>query len=249
MVKRLRPASPPGSPSVPQREQADNTQLSEHDAAATPRRADRAGYLAFVAHEMRNPLSTALWSAELLTRMSPEDRAGARGEKLAGMCLRTLARLRHLVEDHFLAERLAIRGIPVRVEAVPLGDALAAAVARVAGAVCEAQLAGVTMQADRAMLERALEALVAAAAHEGAAVRVTARQQDGQLELRVEGAPPLEGAFRSPDRSTPSDPTGRALGLLMARSVAESHGGSLDLDGGAYLLAFPLEEPPAGEER
>ena len=35
---------------------------------------ERSGYLGFVAHEVRNPLSTALWSAELLARMSPAER-------------------------------------------------------------------------------------------------------------------------------------------------------------------------------
>jgi len=74
----------------------------------------RGDYLGFVAHEVRNPLSTALWSAELLARMAPEERAGARGEKLTQMCLRSLGRVRQLVEDHFLCERLDVNGIPTR---------------------------------------------------------------------------------------------------------------------------------------
>src|SRR5439155_1252680 len=38
----------------------------------------RGKYLGFVAHEIKNPLATALWSCDLLTRMDPADRAGAR---------------------------------------------------------------------------------------------------------------------------------------------------------------------------
>ena len=70
----------------------------------------RGDHLGFVAHEVRNPLSTALWSAELLARMTPEERGGARGEKLTAMCLRSLGRVRQLVEDHFLCERLDAGG-------------------------------------------------------------------------------------------------------------------------------------------
>ena len=84
----------------------------------------RSGYLGFVAHEVRNPLSTALWTAELLTRMSPEERGGARGDKLSAMCLRSLSRVRQIVEDHFLCERLDVAGIPVRAETLVLGEVI-----------------------------------------------------------------------------------------------------------------------------
>ena len=84
----------------------------------------RSGYLGFVAHEVRNPLSTALWTAELLTRMSPEERGGARGDKLSAMCLRSLSRVRQLIEDHFLCERLDVAGIPVRAESLIIGEVI-----------------------------------------------------------------------------------------------------------------------------
>ena len=41
----------------------------------------RGKYLGFVAHEIKNPLATALWSSDLLKRMGPEDRSGERAEK------------------------------------------------------------------------------------------------------------------------------------------------------------------------
>ena len=80
------------------------------DAGETEHRGDaeaaRPGHLGFVAHEIRNPLSTALWTAEMLARMTAADRGGARGEKLSAMCLRSVARVRQLIEDHLLCERL-----------------------------------------------------------------------------------------------------------------------------------------------
>jgi K+-sensing histidine kinase KdpD len=210
---------------------------------------ERASYLSFVAHEMRNPLSTALWSAELLARLAPQERAGPRGEKLAGMCQRTLARLRHLVEDHFLAERLSIQGIPVRLEPVPLGELLAAAAGR-AGVRCDyASAAGVMVAADRALLERALEALVAAAGRDDTPVRVSATPAEGAVVVGVHGAAPVPEAFDLPGRSSPSDPTGRALGMLMARAVAGAHGGRLEPTSDGFRLFLEGAQPVGGEPR
>jgi signal transduction histidine kinase len=218
--------------------------IETEGAAPAPSGEERASYLAFVAHEMRNPLSTALWSAELLARLSPEERAGARGEKLAGMCLRTLARLRNLVEDHFLAERLGIGGIPVRPEPVSLAETLSAAIAR-AKVACDPSVGeGRVAAADRALLERALEALLAAAGKDDTPVRVSVAEREGWLEIGVHGAAPAAGAFDLPGRTSPSDQTGRALGLLMARAVASAHGGSLDPVRDGFLLR--LHTQPAG---
>src|SRR5512142_464964 len=92
--------------------------MSDEDEKADE--AARGGYLGFVAHEVRNPLSTALWSAELLARMAAEERSGPRGDKLTGMCLRSLSRVRQLIEDHFLCERLDVGGLPLRIEVIPV---------------------------------------------------------------------------------------------------------------------------------
>ena len=91
---------------VEREEGQDLTILEEGSAEAGSARERRASYLGFVAHEARNPLATALWSAELLGRISPEERGGARGEKLAATCRQSLERLRHIVEDHLLSDRI-----------------------------------------------------------------------------------------------------------------------------------------------
>jgi signal transduction histidine kinase len=218
----------------------DRSPDDEVRADAQPRSEVRSGYLGFVAHEMRNPLSTALWSAELLTRLSAEERGGARGEKLAGMCLRTLSRLRHLVEDHFLAERLAIHGLPLRLEAVVVREALATALGRVPQARFELECEGApTVAVDKAMFERALEGLVAVCTREDSSVRIQVAGKGGDVEIAFVGAPPPANPFALPDRSTPSDPTGRALGLLMAHAVARAHGGTLDAGERGFLLRLP----------
>jgi signal transduction histidine kinase len=199
----------------------------------------RPAYLAYVAHEMRNPLATALWSAELLVRLAPTDRSGPRGEKLAGMCLRTLGRLRQLMEDHFLVDRLAIGGIPLKREPVALSEALDLASKKSGVPVVERDLSIATASVDKATLERALEALLVSAGRDDARVRVSSTARGGSVVLRITGAPPPDDALRAPDRTTPPDPTGRALGLLMTQAVARAHGGTLELDGDSYVLDLP----------
>ena len=211
--------------------------------------AQRGSFLGFVAHEMRNPLSTALWSAELLARLSTEDRGGPRGEKLSGMCLRALQRLRALVEDHFLSERLDVGGIPFRMESVLVKEAVSTVLAR-AGAVeltldVEEDLA---VWVDRMLLERALDGLIAAAGREKSPVRIDGRRGRGVALLRVRGATPASDALEPPQKGTASDPTGRALALHMTVRIARALGGSLTATPEGFLLVVPLADPgsPAG---
>ena len=207
----------------------------------------RGGYLGFVAHEVRNPLSTALWSAELLARMSGEERAGARGEKLIAMCLRSLGRVRQLVEDHFLCERLDARGLPVRLEPVLLRPLLEELLGRRAAEPPATELAvdaAVAVEADRVLLERALEALVAVAGRDGSAVRVEALERGGQVSVRVSGAPAVGLTLEDPRKGSAGDSKGRALALPLARRVAAALGGTLSLQADGCVLALPASDAP-----
>lgn len=200
---------------------------------------DRAGHLGFVAHELRNPMSTALWSAELLSRLAPEERAGERGLKLAGLAARALGRLQVLLEDHLLCERLDAGGYPLRPGPVSVEGLLAAVARRLELAPGpEIQVApGVEGRGDRALLERAIEGVVAAAGRGGTVVRMVAGVSDGMVRLAIRGAPVER--LDDPVKGAPSDPGGRALALPVARRVAEAHGGALTADGDGYLLVFP----------
>lgn len=219
----------------------------EHDSppggaggASSQGAADRPSHLSFVAHEIRNPLSTALWTAELLARLPPEERGGARGEKLAGICLRSVGRVRLLVEDHLLCERLDAGGYPLRAERVPLGELLGGIQGRWPageGALTLPPEEGLAAMADRGLLERAVEAVLVAAGDGGTPVRVEAGVRAGLLELRAVGAPPAP--LDDPGRGAPSDQRGRALALPMARRVAAALGGALVIAGEGYLLSIP----------
>src|SRR5947199_942355 len=82
----------------------------------------RGKYLGFVAHEIKNPLATALWSCDLLKRMDPADRGGERAEKMIDVSLRALRRMRRLIEDFFTIERLLEHGYDLKQEKVALKD-------------------------------------------------------------------------------------------------------------------------------
>ncbi len=210
----------------------------------------RASFLGFVAHEMRNPLSTALWSAELLARLSQSERGGARGDKLAGMCLRSLQRLRLLVEDHFLAERLDVDGIPLHREAVPLGEVMEGIAGKVPAPGVATSIDGaLAVWGDRALTERVLESLVAVVGRGGVPVRIVAVRQAAWAEIRALGAPPPADALQRPQKGTPSDQTGRALALHAASRIAKALGGSLSTLPDGYLLSLPIapKAPGTGE--
>ncbi len=200
----------------------------------------RPGYLGFVAHEIRNPLSTALWTAEMLARMSMTDRGGARGEKLSAMCLRSVSRVRQLVEDHLLCERLDSGGLPLRIEAIGARDAVDAVLERHPAEVASAHGdRSVGVDVDRGLLERAIEGLVAVAGADRTPVSVTAHAAGGRVAFLVKGRTAEEGALSDPVKGTPSDPTGRALSITLARRIAAALGGALVVQGGAWLLTVP----------
>ncbi len=201
----------------------------------------RSSYLGFVAHEFRNPLATALWCAQLLGRLAPEERGGARGLKLAATAQRAMARVGRLLEDHFLAERLEAGGLALHAEPVELGAAARAA-AEAAGLAAAATLAipaELSVTADRQLLVRCLESALAAAGREGASVRVEAVAGPGGPVVRIAGAPLPPEAAERPRKGSASDPSGRALGLFAARAAAEAMGAVLTVEAGAVVLAFP----------
>src|SRR5471030_1378154 len=82
----------------------------------------RGKYLGFVAHEIKNPLATALWSCDLLKRMEGPDRSGERAEKMIDVSLRALRRMRRLIDDYFTIERLLEGGYELRRETIALSE-------------------------------------------------------------------------------------------------------------------------------
>lgn len=213
----------------------------EDKAPLSPSGDARGGHLGFVAHEIRNPLSTALWTAELLARMPAAERGGARGEKLSAMCLRSIGRVRQLVEDHLLTERLDVGGIPCRVEAVGLAEALGAILERRGSDAAPVALhvdTALAVAADRSLLDRALEALIAVAGAGGTSVQIAADADGEEVVVTVGGNAAEPAALADPVKGAPSDPTGRALALPLARRIAATLGGRLTAGEGGWRLTL-----------
>jgi K+-sensing histidine kinase KdpD len=159
---------------------------------------------------------------------------------MAGLCLRSITRIRILVEDFLLSERLDAGGYPLRLEPVPVAEALEVAHGR--GGVVRANVSvdlegGLAAKADRVLLERALDALLACAGRDGAPVRVRAGRRGEAVEVVVEGGP--TGPVEDPLKGAPSDQAGRTLALPMVRRVALANGGTLTVEPEAYLLRIP----------
>lgn len=204
----------------------------------------KSSQLAFVAHEIRNPLSTALWSVELLARMSAEERGGPRGEKLSRMSLRALTRLRRLVEDHLLAARLDVGGIPVELEEIPVREMFPGASAVGAGSLELELEAGLSVVADPTLARRVVEAVLLAAARGGADVRVTGTRKGKVVRFRVEGAAAVAGDLADPRRGDAGDTCGAALALPVARRACAVLGGAIRVEEGAWTLELPAPEAP-----
>jgi len=220
--------------------------LRPNTPAAEPRSEpdDKASQLAFVAHEIRNPLSTALWSVELLARMSPEERGGPRGEKLSKMSLRALGRLRRLVEDHLLAARLDVGGIPLELEEIPAREVFPGATAIGAGSLELELEAGLSVVGDPGLVRRIVDGVLLAAARGAADVRVIGSRKGRVARFRVEGAKASVAELADPRRGDPGDTRGAALALPLARRATAVLGGSLHVDQDAWVLELPAPDAP-----
>jgi K+-sensing histidine kinase KdpD len=209
---------------------------------------NRGKYLGFVAHEIKNPLATALWSCDLLKRMGREDRASERAEKMIDVSLRALRRMRRLIEDFFTIERLLEHGYDLKQEKIALKDLVGPAMKALAekdgistdGWVLE--LGNAFTIGDGEMLRRAVRASLEhmARGSPGPRLSVAARGDGGNpaLHIRAESAPaPLVPP--DPEERPSGDPTGAVLGFALASRILAVHGGRLEERDGGLWLALP----------
>jgi two-component system sensor histidine kinase FlrB len=218
-----------------------------------------------VAHQLRTPLSTAMLYAGHL--VDADFDAQRRGQ----FAQRVLARLRDL--DRMTRDMLGfVRGsarASERFEASTLLDDVAAALEpRIDGGraldLAGARTDGCWLEGDRDALRGALCNLVENAWGAGAGgIRIESvdgRVAGGELVLRIHDdgpgiAPALRERVFEPFFSTRLGGTG--LGLPVARSAVDSHGGSLEIaeaengTGACFELRLPLApiESPAAEAR
>jgi signal transduction histidine kinase len=214
-------------------------------------------HFAFVAHELRNPLGTAMTAVDLLLAKGKLD-AEARE---TGALQRGLRRMHELI-DHTLNVARTASGIELRPERASLAGLLAEAEV-FAAAEAEAKGIAITVRVEREvdlhldlrLVRSALGNLVRNAvkySHDGGSVELRGKVSGGHVTIEVEdccgGLEPgkVEEEFAPFVRLATAE-TGFGLGLAIAKQAADAHGGGIrvqNLPGKGCV--FVLELPAVG---
>ena len=209
----------------------------------------RGKYLGFVAHEIKNPLATALWSCDLLKRMESADRGGPRAEKMVDASLRALRRMRRLVDDYFTIERLREHGYELHNEELELRalvDGAITALGEKDGVATQSwgiDVPGtVRVTGDGEMLRRGIrvvcEHMAQGAAQPKLSIVGHAVSSGAELVVRS-SAPPTPVVPLAPEERPSGDPAGTVLGYALAEAIIAVHGGTLQERDGALVVTLP----------
>ena len=194
-------------------------------------------FVADAGHELRTPLALLRTELELALRhgeSTEELRDAIRHSS------READRLSQLAEDLLLIARTDRGRLPLQLDDLTVDELFATLASRFdwraqeAGTPIHADPApGLRVRGDRLRLEQGLANLIDNALRHGdGAVRLHARETHGHLELHVRdagaGFPPqfLGRAFERFSRADAGRAGGAGLGLAIARTIAEAHGGS-----------------------
>ncbi|MFI9486238.1 response regulator [Promicromonospora sp. NPDC052451] len=201
-------------------------------------------FVSVVSHELRTPLTAIRGALGLLDGGAFHD-APEQAARMVHIALGSSERLARLVDDILDVERLDAGTTQLELADHPVSELVAAAVDQVsvladeAGVTLAPQHSTEVVRADAERIVQTLTNLLGNAVKfspPGSTVRVTSVPVGDFVELRVEdegrGIPPdkLEAVFRrfeQIDASTTRERGGSGLGLPIARSIVELHGGRL----------------------
>ncbi len=201
-------------------------------------------FLATLAHELRNPLAPIRTAAHILALRGTEDPSLRQLHELIG---RQAAHMARLVDDLLDVSRIERGKVQLRTERMDLGAVVAHAV-EVCGSLiedCEHRLAldlpapGLEVDGDPARLEQMVCNLLNNACKytpSGGDIRVSLKREDDQAVMRIRDSgigltPEAIGAifdlFYQVGRNGHGREGGLGIGLTLASSLAELHGGSI----------------------
>lgn len=212
-------------------------------------------HIAFIAHELRGPLSSAMMAFSLLQRAGhiPADNRAAQA----------LARGHQLMRegiDHSLNLARTASGVDLRLQRVALVDLLQEAELAAAGEAQDkritlrvAAVEPIDLEVDLRLIRSALDNLVRNAvkySEPGGTVELRASVAAGHVCIEVEdccgGLPPgkVEEAF-APFVRLDSGEAGFGLGLAIAKHAVDAHGGAIRVQnlpdkGCIFVLELPL---------
>jgi signal transduction histidine kinase/DNA-binding NarL/FixJ family response regulator len=230
-----------------------------HEAVAA-----REHVLAVVAHDLRNPLAAARLYLDRLQGDAGDADAASQAE-LVERAQRTLVRMDGLIEDLLDGARLARGKLVLDRRPHAIGALLAEAVVLLRPVVERRQLHFEvdgpdelpTLVVDARRLLQALSNLVGnAAKFADEQVRLTWALDADELRITVQDDGPglrpdqLPHVFSPFWQARPADQRGLGLGLTIALSVVEEHGGRLWVDsagaGATFVLTLPLDPGAPG---
>jgi signal transduction histidine kinase len=221
----------------------------------------RADFISLVSHELRSPLAALIGAARTLQERRDELTAEQR-DQLLSLIVGEAGRLVVLVGEVLDTSLIESGTFSYRFDEVDVvslvADAVATATVRQAEVSVRAVLAEPLppVRGDKERLRQVLTNLIDNAVKysaEGDAVEVRARREDLRVCISVTDSGPgipddeqrlIFEKFGRADVEGNAKP-GSGLGLFIARSIAEAHGGALEVrsrpDGGAtFTLSLPL---------
>jgi two-component system phosphate regulon sensor histidine kinase PhoR len=220
----------------------------------------RRDFVANVSHELRTPLASIRAVLETLEAGALSDPATARD--FIARAETEVDRLTHMVAELLELSRIESGDMPAASEPVDIGVAVEEAVERLRSqalraevrllAEVEAGLSPVTGDAER--IERAVMNLVQNALKftpAGGEVRVTAREESGEVRIEVadngsgideRDLPRIFERFYKADNSRRT--VGSGLGLALVKHTAEAHGGKVSVEsemgrGSKFTISLP----------
>jgi signal transduction histidine kinase len=221
----------------------------------------RADFVSLVSHELRSPMAAVIGAARTLQGRWRELTGEQRGAFLALIADET-DRLATLIGDVLDTSRIEAGTFSYAFRDVDLGELVHETVSAAALGredVTVAADAGMlpSVRADRERLRQVLDNLIDNAikySPTGEEIQVSAWADDGQVRIAVRDHGPgipldqqrlIFEKFGRANVGGVGKP-GTGLGLFIARSIAEAHGGSLEVEsapghGATFTLALPLE--------
>ncbi len=239
------------------------------ELAEADRRKDE--FLATLAHELRNPLTPILNSVQLLRELRNSE---GNSQQVYQMLERQVNHLNRLVADLLDVTRITLGTIELRKKSVPLRDIVESAVEMSKPLIDNAQHhlrislppEPLILAADPVRLAQVFANLLQNAANyteQGGSIWLTARRESGDavVSVRDSGAGiPREmltrvfGMFVRGENPAGRVQSGLGIGLTLARSLVELHGGSIEAHsdgagkGSDFIVRLPLATGGACEE-
>lgn len=226
----------------------------------------RADFVSLVSHELRSPMAAVIGAARTLEdrwrTLAPEQR-----EAFLALIADETTRLAALIGDVLDTSRIEAGTFSYRFEDVDLGRLVAEAVDAATLAQQDVRVVASivpsppTIRGDRERLRQVLANLIDNAVKyspEGGTVRVTVAAENGEARISVADEGPgipadqqhrIFEKFGRADVPGGSKP-GTGLGLFIARSIAEAHGGTIAVRsrpeaGATFTLTLPAREAGA----